>query len=166
MTLATATQDGVPSARIVLLKAYDARGFVFYTNFDSRKGQEMAENPYAALVFYWSQLDKQIRIEGSLGPVTDAEANAYFASRERHRQAGAWASLQSQPLYSRETLLARANDIEKKYAGKDIPRPPNWGGTRLIPARIEFWHQRDARLHDREVYTMTSQGWSHTLLYP
>lgn len=166
MTLATATAAGMPSARIVLLKAYDARGFVFYTNLASRKGEEMAANPHAALMFYWPALDKQVRIEGTLSPVSDAEADAYFASRERHRQAGAWASLQSQPLDARETLVARVNAIEKKYEGKDIPRPPHWSGTRLAPARLEFWHQRDARLHDREVYTRTGDGWSHTLLYP
>ncbi len=166
MTLATATAAGMPSARIVLLKAYDARGFVFYTNLASRKGEEMAANPHAALMFYWPALDKQVRIEGTLSPVSDAEADAYFASRERHRQAGAWASLQSQPLDARETLVARVNEIEKKYEGKDIPRPPHWSGTRLAPLRIEFWHQRDARLHDREVYTRTGDGWSHTLLYP
>lgn len=166
MTLATATRDGVPSARIVLLKAYDARGFVFYTNLDSRKGQEITANPHAALVFYWSALDKQVRIEGSLSAVSAAESDAYFASRERHKQAGAWASLQSQPLDARETLIARAEAIEQQYAGKDIPRPPHWGGTRLAPTRIEFWHQRDARLHDREVYTRAGDGWAHTLLYP
>lgn len=166
MTLATATASGAPSARIVLLKAYDERGFVFYTNLTSRKGQEMIENPQASLLFYWPTLDQQIRIEGMLSRVTDAEADAYFASRERHRQAGAWASLQSQPLDSRETLLQRAEEIEKQYEGKDIPRPPHWSGTRLAPHKIEFWHQRDARLHEREVYTKTGHGWSHTLLYP
>lgn len=166
MTLATATATGMPSARIVLLKAYDERGFVFYTNLTSRKGQEMGENPHAALLFYWPSLDKQVRIEGTLSRVSDAEADAYFASRERHRQAGAWASLQSQPLDARETLLARVDAIEKQYEGKDIPRPPHWSGTRLAPLKIEFWHQRDARLHDREIYTKTGGGWSHTLLYP
>lgn len=166
MTLATATATGVPSARIVLLKAYDERGFVFYTNFTSRKGAEFLENPKAALVFYWAPLDKQVRIEGTLSPVSDAEADAYFASRERHRQAGAWASLQSQPLDKRETLLARVEEIEAQYKGRDIPRPPHWTGMRLAPQRIEFWHQRDARLHDREVFTRSGQGWEHTLLYP
>lgn len=166
MTLATATASGMPSARIVLLKAYDERGFVFYTNLTSRKGQEMIENPHAALMFYWPALDKQIRIEGLLSRVSDAEADAYFATRERHRQAGAWASLQSQPLDARETLLRRVDEIEAKYAGKDIPRPPHWSGTRLAPTTIEFWHQRDARLHEREVYTKSSHGWSHSLLYP
>lgn len=166
MTLATATATGAPSARIVLLKAYDERGFVFYTNFTSRKGAEFLENPKAALVFYWAPLDKQVRIEGTLSPVSDAEADAYFASRERHRQAGAWASLQSQPLDKRETLLARVEEIEAQYKGRDIPRPPHWTGMRLAPQRIEFWHQRDARLHDREVFTRSGQGWEHTLLYP
>lgn len=166
MTLATATATGAPSARIVLLKAYDERGFVFYTNFTSRKGAEFLENPKAALVFYWAPLDKQVRIEGTLSPVSDAEADAYFASRERHRQAGAWASLQSQPLDKRETLLARVEEIEAQYKGRDIPRPPQWTGMRMAPQRIEFWHQRDARLHDREVFTRSGQGWEHTLLYP
>ena len=166
MTLATATSSGAPSARIVLLKEYDERGFVFYTNFTSRKGAEFLENPQAALVFYWAALDKQVRIEGTLSPVSDAEADAYFATRERHRQAGAWASLQSQPLDKRETLLARVEEIEAQYQGRDIPRPPHWTGMRLAPQRIEFWHQRDARLHDREVFTRSGDGWDHTLLYP
>lgn len=166
MTLATATANGTPSARIVLLKAYDERGFVFYTNFTSRKGVEMLENPKAALVFYWPPLDKQVRVEGSVSPVTDAEADLYFATRERHRQAGAWASLQSQPLDSRVTLVARVAEIEEQYKGRDIPRPPHWSGMRLTPQRIEFWHQRDARLHEREVFTHTGSGWEHTLLYP
>lgn len=166
MTLATATPQGMPSARIVLLKAYDARGFVFYTNFTSRKGNEMLENPHAALVFYWPPLDKQVRIEGDLRPVSDAEADLYFATRERHRQAGAWASLQSQPLDQRSTLIERVAEIEAQYQNRTIPRPPHWSGMRLAPRRIEFWHQRDARLHDREVFTRTDAGWEHTLLYP
>ena len=166
MTLATATRDGIPSARIVLLKAHDEQGFVFYTNLTSRKGREMAQNPRAALVFYWSALDKQIRIEGTLSPVSDAEADAYFASRERHKQAGAWASLQSEQLESRETLVARAEQIEQEYAGRAIPRPPHWSGTRLAPTSLEFWHQRDARLHEREIYIKSGDGWAHTLLYP
>ena len=166
MTLATATASGAPSARIVLLKAYDERGFVFYTNFTSRKAAEFLENPQAALVFYWAALDKQVRIEGTLRQVSDAEADAYFASRERHKQAGAWASLQSQPLDKRETLLARVEEMEAHYQGRDIPRPPHWTGMRLAPQRIEFWHQRDARLHEREVFARCGDGWEHTLLYP
>lgn len=166
MTLATATASGVPSARIVLLKAYDERGFVFYTNFTSRKGGEMLENPHAALVFYWPALDKQVRVEGTLAPVNDAEADLYFATRERHRQAGAWASLQSQPLDDRITLVTRVADVEEQYKGRDIPRPPHWSGMRLSPRRIEFWHQRDARLHDRDLYTLANGAWEHTLLYP
>lgn len=166
MTLATATPEGKPSARIVLLKGYDERGFSFYTNFTSRKGEEMLENPHAALAFYWPVLDKQIRIEGTLSPVTDAEADLYFASRERHRQAGAWASLQSKPLDRRETLMQRVEAVEQQYEGRDIPRPPHWSGMRLTPQTIEFWHQRDARLHEREIFTRAGHGWEHTLLYP
>ena len=166
MTLATAHTDGAPSARIVLLKAYDERGFVFYTNTQSRKGQELDANPRAALVFYWMPLDKQVRIEGSISRVSDVEADAYFASRERLKQAGAWASLQSQPLDARGTLEARTAAIDAEYAGRDIPRPPHWTGYRLTPERMEFWHQREGRLHEREVYTRHADGWAHTLLYP
>lgn len=166
MALATADATGAPSVRIVLLKAYDERGFVFYTNLTSRKGQELLENQKASVVFYWMPLDKQVRIEGTVSKVSDEEADAYFASRERHKQAGAWASLQSQPLDDRDTLLNRVEEIEKKYEGKDIPRPPHWSGMRLAPQRIEFWHQRDARLHDREVFTRSGLSWTHTLLYP
>lgn len=166
MTLATATPEGIPSARIVLLKAYDERGFVFYTNTQSRKGRELDANPHAALVFYWMPLDKQVRIEGSIRRVSDVEADAYFASRERLKQAGAWASLQSQPLDARGTLEQRTTAIEAQYAGRDIPRPPHWTGYRLTPQSLEFWHQRDGRLHEREIYTRTGESWAHTLLYP
>jgi len=166
MTLATATPEGVPSARTVLLKGHDARGFVFYTNFTSRKGQDLLANPKASLLFYWMPLDKQVRIEGTVAPVSDDEADAYFASRDRLRQAGAWASLQSQPLAGRGTLMERVNHIEKEYAGRDIPRPPHWSGFRVTPQRIEFWHQREGRLHEREEFTAHDHGWKHQLLYP
>ena len=166
MTLATATPEGKPSARIVLLKAFDAQGFVFYTNLQSRKGTELAANPQAALVFYWMALDKQIRIEGRVSPVNDAEADAYFATRERHKQAGAWASLQSQPLNSREQLIDRVKELEAQYEGRPIPRPPHWSGLRLAPDSIEFWFQREARLHEREIYIRAGESWQHQLLYP
>jgi pyridoxamine 5'-phosphate oxidase len=166
MTLATADGDGKPSARMVLLKAFDERGFVFYTNLQSRKGHELKVNPYAALVFYWMPLDKQVRIDGTVVAVSASEADTYFASRERLKQAGAWASLQSEPLDKRETLIARTTDIEQKYDGKPIPRPPHWSGYRLVPGRMEFWSQGSARLHERECFTRQHNGWQHTLLYP
>lgn len=167
MTLATATPDGRPSARIVLLKGFDATGFVFYTNTQSRKGDELRQNPQAALLFYWMPLDKQVRIEGGVEPVTAEEADAYFASRPRDRQAGAWASLQSQPLDARETLVTRTQAVEEEYADRVIPRPPHWSGYRLLPQRMEFWLQRDARLHERDLYHRSGHGpWQHQLLYP
>jgi pyridoxamine 5'-phosphate oxidase len=166
MTLATTAPDGTPSARIILLKQADTEGFVFFTNYQGRKSLELAKNPKAALCFYWMPLDKQVRIEGSVTKVTDAESDAYFASRERGRQIGAWASLQSQSLASRDTLEERVRAIEKQYEGKPIPRPPHWGGWRLAPERIEFWHQGDYRLHDRYVFTREENAWVKTYLYP
>lgn len=166
MTLATATPEGKPSARIVLLKQFDARGFVFYTNFASRKGIELLENPHAALVFFWQALDKQVRIEGTIAPVGDAEADAYFASRTRLKQAGACASLQSQPMDRRETLAERVAAVEAQYSDQAISRPPHWSGFRLAPERIEFWHQREGRLHERDRFTRQGNGWDHQLLYP
>lgn len=166
MTLATAARDGKPSARVVLLKAHDAKGFVFYTNFASRKGHELEENPNAALCFYWMPLDRQVRIEGRATPVSDDEADAYFASRERGKQIGAWASLQSQPLDNRATLEARIAQLTAEYEGKIIPRPLHWSGWRVAPERIEFWSQGTFRLHERNVYTLGNGGWEHTLLYP
>ncbi len=168
MTLATATADGAPSARIVLLKAHDAQGFVFYTNFTSRKSGELKANPRAALCFYWMPLDRQVRIEGSVAPTRDAEADAYFASRGREKQIGAWASLQSQPMATREALNERIAALTKKYEGTDVPRPPHWSGWRLSPHSLEFWIQHNARLHDREIYTRTGEQapWQHSLLYP
>ncbi len=168
MTLATATADGKPAARVVLLKGHGADGFVFYTNFTSRKGTELKANPQAALCFYWPVLDRQIRIEGRVAPVSDAEADAYFASRAREKQIGAWASLQSQPLPSREALLTRIAELTKQHEGQPVPRPPHWSGWRLVPTRIEFWSQGDFRLHEREVFTRdhAHAPWRHTLLYP
>lgn len=166
MTLATATSDGKPSARIVLLKHHDSKGFVFYTNFESRKGSELKQNPHAALCFHWEALDRQVRVEGSVSPVEGKEADAYFATRERNKQAGAWASLQSQTLASRPELVTRIAEIEARYEGQAIPRPPHWSGWRLDPASIEFWQQGEFRLHQRDLYTKRAGGWEHTLLYP
>lgn len=167
MTLATATREGAPSVRVVLLKDYDENGFVFYTNLNSRKSREINENPRAALCFYWIPLARQVRIEGSIAPVTAAEADAYFASRPRARQLGAWASLQSSPLTSREELESRFAEMEQKFQGHDVPRPPHWSGWRLAPTSIEFWQNDNARLHEREIYTRDASGqWQHGLLFP
>jgi pyridoxamine 5'-phosphate oxidase len=166
MTLATAGRDGRPSARIVLLRGADARGFVFYTNYTSRKGRELRENPFAALCFHWPSLEEQIRIEGPAGRVDPAESDAYFAARPRGHQIGAWASLQSQPLEGRTVLEARAAEIEARYRDQPVPRPPHWGGFRVVPDRIEFWKGRPDRLHDRVVYTREAGGWTIQLLFP
>jgi pyridoxamine 5'-phosphate oxidase len=166
MTLATATPDGAPSARIVLLKEHGENGFLFYTNLTSRKSRELIENPQAALCFYWMPLGLQLRVEGKIVQAGDAEADAYFASRPRARQVGAWASLQSQPLQSRAMLDERARDIEARYEGKTIPRPPHWSGWRLVPRMMEFWQLSDARLHERELFTRNADAWEHSLLYP
>ncbi len=166
MTLATATPSGIPSARIVLLKDFDENGFVFYTNLESRKSAEIKENPNAALVFYWMPLTRQIRVEGLLEAVTDAEADAYFATRARQSQLGAWASKQSHPLDSKATLMAAVAALNVKYLGRDVPRPPHWSGWRLKPKRIEFWQEAEFRLHDREVYERSEQGWTSGKLYP
>ena len=166
MTLATATADGRPSARIVLLKEHGPEGFLFYTNLTSRKSHEIDENPHAALCFYWMPLERQVRVEGIVTRAEDTEADAYFASRPRARQIGAWASQQSQPLANREALEARVAEIEKRYEGKPVPRPPHWSGWRLAPQRIEFWHNDPARLHERNLYTRHHGSWQHGLLYP
>jgi pyridoxamine 5'-phosphate oxidase len=166
MTLATATPQGVPAARIVLLKAHGPEGFVFYGNMESRKFRELAANPHAALCFHWMPLERQVRIEGTVTRVSDADADAYFNSRPRGRQIGAWASQQSRPLASRDELEARNAQFEGKFAGMPVPRPPHWSGWRLTPSAIEFWVNSDVRLHAREVYARTADGWSHTLLYP
>jgi pyridoxamine 5'-phosphate oxidase len=166
MSVATATPDAVPSVRILLLKEFDEHGFVFYTNSLSRKGAELTNNPRAALAFYWAPLDKQVRIEGSVMRVNDAEADAYFATRERLKQAGAWASRQSESLESRDLFEQRVQEVLAEYEGKPIPRPSYWDGFRLRPTRIEFWQQRDGRLHVRDAYTRAAQEWRHQLLYP
>ncbi len=158
MTLATVSAEGHPRARIVLLKDFDDRGFVFYTNHTSAKGQELLAHPHAALVFYWMPLTRQVRIEGSISVVSDDEADAYFASRVRGKQIGAWASLQSQPLDSRETLQERIAMLETQYEGKPVPRPPHWSGFRLTPHLFEFWSEGEFRLHDRDIYTADGKG--------
>jgi pyridoxamine 5'-phosphate oxidase len=166
MTLATATPDGRPSARMVLLKGADARGFVFYTNKQSRKGEELAANRHAALLFHWKTLHRQIRIEGEVEDVADAEADEYFASRARLSRIGAWASDQSRPLPGRAVLVARVAKLEAQYLGREIPRPPHWSGFRLIPARFEFWQDQPFRLHDRTVFTPDGVGWATQKLFP
>lgn len=167
MTLATATPDGVPAARIVLLKGADERGFVFYTNMQSRKGEELTANSRAALLFHWKPLARQVRIEGHVEIVTDAEADAYFASRPRISRLGAWASDQSRVLPGRPELERRLAAFEEKYPGEDIPRPPNWSGYRVIPARFEFWQNMPFRLHDRTIYTRAANGgWTIGKLFP
>lgn len=165
--LATADAEGRPSARMVLLKGADSRGFVFYTNLRSRKAHELTANPHAALCFFWPQLGRQIRIEGAVEPVSDTEADAYFASRARASQIGAWASLQSSELASRDELVARVAEMERRYDGHDVPRPAHWSGYRLLPRRIEFWTSGEHRLHDRQVFE-TSDGdtWREYRLYP
>lgn len=167
MSLATATPQAAPSVRIVLLKEADADGFVFYTNAEGRKGRELAANPHAALCFYWMPLMRQIRVEGRVVEVSTEESDAYFASRHRESQIGAWASLQSRPVDIRETLESRIAQFTAKFEGQIIPRPDYWRGFRLIPTRIEFWAERPFRLHDREIYEPDGKGgWSVTRLYP
>jgi pyridoxamine 5'-phosphate oxidase len=166
VALATVDARGRPSIRIVLLRGADQRGFVFYTNYTSRKGLELAENPHAALCFYWMTLDEQIRIEGAVDRLSASESDAYFTSRPRGSRLGAWASDQSAVLPSRETLEERYREIERRFEGADVPRPPFWGGFRLIPQRIEFWYGRPDRLHDRVLYTREPDGWRIERLYP
>lgn len=166
MALATADARGRPSVRMVLLKGHDERGFVFYTNLDSRKGGELAANPHAALLFHWKSLRRQVRVEGPVEAVTDAEADSYFATRARDSQLGAWASDQSRPLESRAAFEARFEEVRRRFEGDDVPRPPRWGGWRVAPERIEFWNDRAHRLHERRHFTRSGQGWSEGLLYP
>ena len=167
MALATADPQGRPSVRMVLMKGHDERGFVFYTNRRSRKGGELAANPHAALLFHWKSLRRQIRIEGPVEAVSDAEADTYFATRGRDSQLGAWASDQSRPLDARETFEAAYQAMRARYGGREVPRPPHWSGYRVAPERIEFWNDRAHRLHERRLFTrMPEGGWSEGLLYP
>lgn len=167
MALATADARGRPSVRIVLLRGADARGFSFFTNYDSRKGRELTENPHAAICFHWVALDEQIRAEGRIERLPPEESDAYFAARPRGSQLGAWASEQSRVLPTRETLEEKYREIERQFEGNpEVPRPPFWGGFRLIPHRIEFWYGRPDRLHDRVVYLKTDDGWTIERLYP
>jgi len=169
MTLATASREGVPSARTVLLKAHDARGFVFYTHLDGRKGRELQANPQAALLFHWPRVRSgvQVRIEGPVELVEDAEADAYFASRPRVSQLGAWASRQSATLESRDAFDRRVTELEAEFAGRDVPRPPRWTGLRVRPDRIEFWYGAAFRLHERWLYEFDLTGQcSKRMLYP
>jgi pyridoxamine 5'-phosphate oxidase len=166
MALATTGADGQPSARMVLLKAHGREGFVFYTHEQSAKGRDLAENPWAALLFHWKPLGRQVRIEGNVVRVSDAEADAYFASRARDSQLGAWASDQSRPLDSRATFEHRFEEAKRRFDGQDVPRPPSWGGYRVVPQRIEFWTARPHRLHERRLFTLADGSWSEGLLYP
>lgn len=167
MSLATATRDGRPSVRVVYLRGWDARGFLFYTNYDSRKGHELANNPHVAAVLYWKELERQVRIEGTISRASDAESDTYFAGRPRESCLGAWASLQSQPLADRATLERLTAEFEAKFAGQPIPRPPNWGGFRIVPESVEFWQGGVARLHDRLIYCrQADESWRIERLFP
>ena len=166
MTLATATADGKPSARLVLLKDYSERGFVFYTNYNSIKGQQLSANPWAALVFWWAELERQVRIEGKVEKLSTQESDTYFHSRPWGSQLGAWVSEQSQIIPSREVLDQRLEQLKAQYADKEIPRPPHWGGFRVIPSLIEFWQGRPSRLHDRLCYRFEDGNWTRERLSP
>ena len=166
MTLATATRTGRVSARAVLLKGFDARGFVFYTNLESRKSAELLGNPYAALCFLWKELRRQVRIEGGVAPVSEAEADGYFASRPRASRLGAWASDQSRPLESRAELERRVEDFDRRFGDAEVPRPPYWSGFRVAPQQVEFWQERPSRLHDRWLFVWDGGGWRRIRLFP
>jgi pyridoxamine 5'-phosphate oxidase len=166
MILATATPDGGPSARAVLLKGLDAGGFVFYTSYESRKGRELTENPRAALLFLWDALGRQVRIEGAVARISRGESDAYFRTRPLGSRVGAWASRQSAPLESRDALERRASELAAEYAAGDVPLPPFWGGYRLVPDAIEFWQHREDRLHDRLRYQRSGDGWTIERLGP
>lgn len=171
MALATTSTSGAPSVRMVLLKGHGADlgeggGFVFYTNLHSRKGSEILANPQAALLFHWKSLRRQVRIEGPLEPVSDDMADVYFASRARDSQLGAQASDQSAPMAERREFVARFEDARRRYEGQEVPRPAHWGGFRLVPQAMEFWHDRAFRLHERRRFTRSGPGWASTLLYP
>ena len=164
--LGTVGADGQPAVRIMLLKTVDERGFVFYTNEESRKGRELLAHPRAAMCFHWQPLERQVRVEGSTRPVAAEEADAYFASRARGSQLGAWASLQSQAMDAPDSLEVRVRAMERRFDGGPVPRPPHWCGFRLVPHRIEFWHNMPSRLHERRVYLREPDGWRIESLYP
>ncbi|MFM7028599.1 MAG: pyridoxamine 5'-phosphate oxidase [Chakrabartia sp.] len=166
MALATVDATGQPSVRMVLLKGHGPDGFVFYTNQRSRKAAQLSANGRAALLFHWKSQRRQVRVEGPVSPVSAAEADAYFASRARDSQLGAWASLQSEPLDQRATFEARFDEMKARYDGQEVPRPPHWGGYRVTPERIELWEDREHRLHHRRLFLKQGDGWSETLLYP
>lgn len=167
MCLATSTPDGFPSARMVLLKGLDERGFVFFTNRESRKGVELLGNPRAALLFHWKTLRRQVRVEGHVEPVAEAESDAYYATRPRLSRLGAWASQQSRPLSGRAELEGALRAAEERFPQDEIPRPPHWGGFRVIPEHLEFWHDRPFRLHDRRLFhAEPGGGWRREILYP
>jgi pyridoxamine 5'-phosphate oxidase len=167
MTLSTASAQGKPFARIVLLKGYDNNGFVFFTNYESKKGKEIGENPRATLLFFWKELERQVRIEGTVEKVNEKDSDAYFSSRPLESRIGAWASPQSRIIESRETLEANVQKIKQQFPGENIPRPPHWGGYIVVPETIEFWQGRPNRLHDRILYTLIAQNnWSIQRLAP
>ena len=166
MSLATVGMNGNPSVRIVLMKGVDERGFVFYTNVEGRKGRELRTRPVAAICFHWAPLEVQVRAEGPVSPVSNEEADAYFATRARESQIGAWASIQSQPIEHANDLTDRIAEVEKRFEGVPVTRPPNWTGFRLKPERIEFWKSRPGRLHERHLYTRAGESWTMETLYP
>jgi pyridoxamine 5'-phosphate oxidase len=166
MALATADAQGRPSARMVLLKGFDERGFVFYTNRESRKADDLRSNPHAALLLHWKSLRRQVRIEGPVTLATNTESDEYFASRNRDSQVGAWASDQSRHLDARETFEHRFEAMQQRFHGQPVPRPPHWGGYRVSPERIEFWRDREHRLHERRLFERVGDGWRESLLYP
>lgn len=166
MSLATVGMNGHPSVRVVLMKDFDERGFVFYTNLEGRKGRDLRARPVASLCFYWPQLEVQIRAEGPVGLVDDDEADSYFATRPRESQIGAWASIQSQPIVNATDLADRVREVEERFHGIEVTRPPFWSGFRLRPERIEFWKNRPGRLHERHLYTRKDESWIMETLYP
>lgn len=166
VSLSTVGSDGMPSSRMVLLKGYDADGFVFYTNYESRKGRQLLDHPKAAMLFHWKSLRRQVRIEGEVEQVSEEEADAYFASRPKQSQIGAWASEQSRPLKGRFELEKRVALYGAKYAVREVPRPPHWSGFRIVPRLVEFWQDGAFRLHDRLVYTRAGEAWTTERLFP